>query len=140
MRKIEDVRRDNLARLREELGSVNALVERTGKAQSQISQWLNASAKSGSGKPRNISSDSCREIERACDKPDGWMDVEHTGVAAAETTEVVALRRMLAEASAEIRLLSVYRLANDAQREVIDGAVRIVIDQLSVVDILSGRR
>lgn len=140
MKKIEDVRRENLQRLRNEIGSVQALADRIGKSQSQVSQWLNASTHSVNGRPRTISSGSCREVEAAVGKPEGWMDVEHREFAAVQTSEVVALRKMLAETSGEVRLLSVYRLANAEQRELIDGAVRVTIEGLDLVDLLHRRK
>jgi hypothetical protein len=140
MKKIEEIRRDNLRLLRDELGSVKRLVEVTGKSQSQISQWLNASSHSVTGKPRVMSSGACREIEKATGRPDGWMDVEHTPLALVETTEASALRKMLNDTSSEIRLLSVYRLANADQRELIDGAVRLVIEQLDIPALLTVRK
>jgi transcriptional regulator with XRE-family HTH domain len=139
MKKIEDVRRDNLRRLRDEIGSVQELADRLGKSQSQVSQWLNASTHSLSGKPRTISSASCREVELALNKPEGWMDVEHQDLAAVETTQVVAIRKMLSDASDEVRLLSVYRLANTDQRKIIDSAVRLVIEGLDIADLFRGR-
>lgn len=139
MKKIEDVRRENLQRLRDELGSVQVLADRIGKSQSQVSQWLNASVHSASGKPRTISSGSCREVEKALGRPEGWMDVEHQDLAVVQTSEVVELRKILKDTSSEVRLLSVYRLANADQRELIDGAVRLVIEQLDLVGLLSGR-
>jgi hypothetical protein len=140
MKKIEEIRRDNLRHLRDELGSVKRLVEVTGKSQSQISQWLNASAHSATGKPRVMSSGACREIEKATGRPDGWMDVEHAPLTLVESTEAGALRKMLNDTSSEIRLLSVYRLANSDQRELIDGAVRLVIEQLDIAGLLSIRK
>jgi transcriptional regulator with XRE-family HTH domain len=140
MKKIEEIRRDNLQRLRDELGSVKQLVEVTGKSQSQISQWLNGSAHSVTGKPRVISSGACREIEKATGKPDGWMDVEQTSLTLVEPTEATALRKLLNETSSEIRLLSVYRLASADQRELIDGAVRLVIEQLDIPALFSVRK
>jgi transcriptional regulator with XRE-family HTH domain len=140
MKKIEDVRRENLQRLREEIGSVGELAEKLGKSQSQVSQWLNASTHSSSGKRRTISSGSCREIEKAFGRPDGWMDIEHVPLALAETSEANALRAILADASADLRLLSVYRLANADQREIIDSAVRLVIEKLDIVGALHNRK
>lgn len=140
MKKIEDIRRDNLRRLRDELGSVQELAERIGKSQSQVSQWLNASTHSASGKPRTVSSGSCREIEKALGRPDGWMDAEHNGLTVVETSEATALRKILNDAAADLRLLSVYRLANAAQRELIDGAVRAVVEQLDIVSLLNQRK
>ena len=140
MKKIEDVRRDNLRRLRDELGGVQALADRIGKGQPQVSQWLNASTHSVTGKPRTISSASCREIERALGKPDGWMDAEHIPLTLVQSNEATTLRKILAEASAEVRLVSVYNLANADQRELIDSAVRLVIEKLDIVAALQRRQ
>jgi len=140
MKKIEDVRRDNLRRLRDELGGVQELADRLGKSQSQISQWLNASVHSATGKPRTISSGSCRELERILQKPEGWMDVEHVALTTVQSNEATALRKILADTSADVRLLSVYNLANADQRELIDSAVRLVIEKLDIVTALQGRK
>lgn len=139
MKTIEDVRRDNLRRLRDEFGSVQELADRIGKSSSQVSQWLNASAHSTSGKPRTISSGSCREIEKSVGRSEGWMDVEHQEIAAVETSEAAQLRKILHDTSTDIRLLSVYRLANSDQRELIDSAVRLVIEDLDLVRLLHSR-
>jgi transcriptional regulator with XRE-family HTH domain len=140
MKKIEDVRRENLRRLRDEIGSVQELADRIGKSQSQVSQWLNASAHSASGKPRTISSGSCREVEKALKRPDGWMDVEHQDLIAAPTSEAVALRKLFSEVSAEVRLLAVYRFASPDQRELIDGAVRHIVEQMDIVGLVNGTK
>ncbi len=74
METIEDVRRNNLRYLVKKMGSVRAVADTLGKSSAQISQWLNASPDSKTGKPRNISTQSAREIERILDKPRGWFD------------------------------------------------------------------
>lgn len=141
MKKIEDIRRENLQRIRAKLGSVQDLAEKIGKSQSQVSQWLNASAHSSSGKPRTISSASCREIEKALGLADGWMDAEQDGTQTApQSPSVDALRAVLNEASAEARLLAVYRLSNSAQRESIDSAVDMVVAELDIITLLSGTK
>lgn len=71
---IEAVNRERLALLIKEAGSQRALSEKTGKSPAQISQWLNASKDSKSGKPRAMDSATRRELERKCGKPEGWMD------------------------------------------------------------------
>lgn len=76
MKTIDEIRRERLAILRKEAGGVGALAERLGKNFSQVSQWLNASLNSGTGRPRGMSDDVCREIEEKCDKPRGWMDAD----------------------------------------------------------------
>lgn len=74
---IDQIYRDNLRLLIEEVGTQEALSEKTGKSAAQISQWLNASKDSKTGKPRSMSRSMAREIERLCSKPEGWMDRAH---------------------------------------------------------------
>lgn len=77
MKPIDEIRRDNLAAIVAEIGGVTALAELLQKSVSQVSQWLNGSANSGTGKARGMRPSSCREIELACKKPLGWMDASH---------------------------------------------------------------
>ena len=74
MKTIEETRLTRLTMLKDECGSVAALAERTGHSQSQLSQWLNESKDSKTGKPRTIASTSCRSIEIRLGKDKGWMD------------------------------------------------------------------
>ncbi len=77
MKTIDEVRRENLSVLAAEAGSVTALAKALDRDVAQVSQWLNGSLNSGTGKPRGIRSSSCRYIEERCGKQSGWMDVEH---------------------------------------------------------------
>lgn len=45
-----------------------------GKAPAQVSQWINASKDSTTGKRRAMDRSTAREIERKVALPDGWMD------------------------------------------------------------------
>lgn len=74
MQSVDVTRRENLGLLIKEAGSQAALSEVIGKAPAQISQWLNASANSRTGKPRVMSNAIAREIEEKTGKPTGWMD------------------------------------------------------------------
>lgn len=71
MATVDDIRRENLEKLVKENGTQAALARRVGVSPNQLSQWL------GKGTARNISSDSARMIEAACEKPHGWLDVRH---------------------------------------------------------------
>jgi len=68
------------------------------------------------------------------------MDVEHVALTTVQSNEATALRKILADTSADVRLLSVYNLANADQRELIDSAVRLVIEKLDIVTALQGRK
>lgn len=73
MKSIELIRRENLHKLVTDFGNQSKLVAALGKSQAQVSQWLTAS-KMPSGKPRSISSDSAREIEKILGLAANWMD------------------------------------------------------------------
>jgi hypothetical protein len=78
MATIDEIRRANLGLLAVEYGGVGKLATQIGKSSAQVSQWINASPDSRTGKPRGLRSESCREIEIRCEKPEGWMDSPHT--------------------------------------------------------------
>lgn len=71
---VNDIRRKNLVALIDEARTASALGARSGISASLISQWKNGSPDSKTGKPRQISSESCRRIEAAMGKEPGWMD------------------------------------------------------------------
>ncbi|MGU9992910.1 helix-turn-helix domain-containing protein [Bordetella avium] len=75
---IDELRRANLAKLVEEAGGVGKLADRLERDPSQVSQWLNASKNSGTGRPRGMRSDTCRFIESRMGKPSGWLDTDHS--------------------------------------------------------------
>ena len=84
MKTIDEIHRENLQDLAREFGSVAAAASKIGCSSSQYSQWMNGSENSGTGKPRGMRASSARRIEKACDKPVGWMDRPRP------TTEVTA--------------------------------------------------
>lgn len=77
MKDIDAVRRENLARLVQELGSVVAVAKLMDRSESQISQLLNGSANSKTGKPRGMRKDTARRIEHVTGKSPGWLDTDH---------------------------------------------------------------
>jgi hypothetical protein len=77
VKKIDQIYRDNLRLLAEELGTKAALATRIERSASQVSQWISASKDSKTGKPRTLSAQMARHIEQKCGKPDGWMDQPH---------------------------------------------------------------
>lgn len=72
--RIDEIYRARLRLLIKEAGSQTKLAATIGKSPAQISQWLNASKDSRTGKPRSMDRNTARIIEAACKKPDGWMD------------------------------------------------------------------
>jgi SOS-response transcriptional repressor LexA len=80
MKSIDEIRRENLALLRSELGgSLRDLAARLERDESQVSQWMQGSKNSGTGKPRGMRSDTARYIEQRANKPAGWLDRDHSG-------------------------------------------------------------
>jgi hypothetical protein len=77
MSTIDQVYRDNLRLLIKEAGTQDALAAKIGKSAAQLSQWVNASKDSKTGKPRVLSRQMARHIEKKMGKPDGWMDRPH---------------------------------------------------------------
>jgi|GEM_PF-1909506 len=86
MKLIDDIRRENLAHLREELGGLRPLAQKTERNDSQVSQWIQGSKNSGTGKPRGMRSDTARFIESKCGKPSGWLDADHANFSATGST------------------------------------------------------
>lgn len=77
MKDIDEIRRSNLALIVQELGSVTALAQRLERSDSQVSQLINGSANSKTGRPRGMRKETARRIEAAAGKPAGWLDVDH---------------------------------------------------------------
>lgn len=102
MKTIEEIRIERLQLLKNEYKTIAALASVLGKSDSQVSQWLNASPNSESGRPRSVSSDICRHIEEACGKPRGWMDNDPAMIS---LQDLNALIGALAGASFEHRRL-----------------------------------
>jgi len=96
MKTIDEIRRENLATLVGEAGSITALAKTLDRDVAQVSQWLNGSINSGTGKPRGIRSSSCRFIEEQCGKPSGWMEVEHVDAPSDKSFDVNVSPLMLA--------------------------------------------
>jgi SOS-response transcriptional repressor LexA len=84
MKTVEEIRRLKLAALIAEAGNQSMLSDKIGKAPAQISQWLNASINSKTGKPRVMSNAIARELEQKMGKPHGWMDQQDTSIANTE--------------------------------------------------------
>ncbi|MGC8732611.1 MAG: S24 family peptidase [Halothiobacillaceae bacterium] len=89
MATIEEIRQQNLAFLVAEYGSVAAVAEAIDRSPAQVSQWLNQSKDSKTGKPRGMRSGSARYVEDRCGKSRGWMDEPH----ASQDTDLITISR-----------------------------------------------
>lgn len=74
MKTIEETYRERLLMLSKEYGGQTELSKRIDKSPAQISQWINGSADSKTGKARSMKSDTAREIEVSLNLPRGWFD------------------------------------------------------------------
>jgi SOS-response transcriptional repressor LexA len=72
MMHVKDIRRRNLRVLARAVGGVTQLANRLEKSQSQVSHLI------GSNPVKNIGDKFAAEVERAFDKPLGWLDHEHS--------------------------------------------------------------
>lgn len=74
MDSIEVTRRKRLELLVKQLGTQAELANKIGKAPAQVSQWIRALPDSKTGKPRSMSKEIARDIERSLNLERGWMD------------------------------------------------------------------
>ena len=74
MQTVDEIRLERLQLLIKEHHTQAALARKIDKSPAQISQWMNRSPNSKSGKPRVMDGTTARTIEHACGKPVGWMD------------------------------------------------------------------
>lgn len=107
MTTIDQIYRDNLRLLVKEIGTQEALAEAIDKAPAQLSQWINGSKDSKTGKPRALSRATARDIENKLGKPEGWMDQPHAALRKAKpagepTNEVLQQLRLLAKLMPEL--------------------------------------
>lgn len=77
MKSIDQIRRENLVKLREEAGSQRALAAKLERDESQVSQWSLGSTHSATGKQRGMRTETARYIEAKMDKAPGWLDMDH---------------------------------------------------------------
>jgi hypothetical protein len=73
MRPLREIRRDRFAELVKEAGGQSAAASRLEKDKNQVYQWLLDPDNPAS---RNISDRTARSIERAFERPHGWLDHE----------------------------------------------------------------
>lgn len=74
MQTVDEIRLERLLMLISEHRTQAKLAKVINKSPAQISQWVNKSPNSKSGKPRVMDGTTARDIEKACGKPVGWMD------------------------------------------------------------------
>lgn len=78
MKEITEIRRENLAKLRSKYRTLDEFAEACGISSSQLSQWINGSLDSKTGRPRGMRSESCRKIEEKIGISKNWLDTDHS--------------------------------------------------------------
>ena len=77
----KELRIQNLRLLVEEFKTADAVAQRAATAPMYLSQILNG-VPSSTGKPRGVGDALARRLEQGCAKPIGWLDKDHSVVAA----------------------------------------------------------
>lgn len=77
MKTSKELRHENLMRLIQTFGSIQAIADRLGKSHAQISQLKTKAKDSKTGNIRGMGDDQAREIEEKLGLARGWMDNEH---------------------------------------------------------------
>lgn len=88
MRDIDEIRRDNLRQLEDELGGPSAAAKQLEMSVAQFANLRDGAKDSKTGKPRGMRKETARRIEQAGSKPVGWLDQDHT---ISSSTEVVVV-------------------------------------------------
>ena len=86
MKTIEETYRERLNMLADKYGGQIGLSKLIDKSSAQISQWINGSPDSKTGKPRSMKSDTAREIEQSLGLPKAWFDQPIRDVELVENT------------------------------------------------------
>jgi len=76
MKKIDEIRRENLLKAVKMAGSATKLAQMADISAMAISQIKNQSPDSKTGKPKSMGDAIARKIERAVGKEEGWMDTD----------------------------------------------------------------
>lgn len=74
MKTIADIRRDNLALLAEEVGTMDAVADKAETNAVYLSQVMTQTPDVKTGRPRALGTKLARRLEVAFAKPVGWMD------------------------------------------------------------------
>jgi hypothetical protein len=93
VKKVEDVRRENLELLILEYGTMDALAAAAETSSVYLSQVRRQAVDSKTGRPRQLGARMARRLEAALPhtKPEGWMDV------ARSPQDIAAIKKLIAE-------------------------------------------
>lgn len=78
MESVDEIRHRNLLALIGRYPAQRAFADAIGRAPAQVSQWVTRATHSATGKPRGVSGEMCRYIEKRLELGRGWMDNDHS--------------------------------------------------------------
>lgn len=116
---IDEIRRANLKNLETEFGAPFVANE-AGMSLSQFYNLRDGAKDSKTGKPRGMRKDTARRFETACEKPIGWLDINHHDSPEINKPTHIANQEISPyELSIDdaITLLELYRQADKSDRE-----------------------
>lgn len=95
MKDIDQIRRDNMVILQNEVGGPTAAAARIGWDQSQWSNLKNGAADSKTGRPRGMHKNTARKIELAFSREEFWLDTDHSAESNVEPAPDIVMSKLL---------------------------------------------
>lgn len=78
MKDIDQIRRENIKAIEDELGSASIAAKAIGMALAQFLNLRDGAKDSKTGKPRGMRKETAWKIEDGARKPRGWLDIDHS--------------------------------------------------------------
>lgn len=77
MKDIDEIRRENICKIEQEVGSAAILSNLVGMSYAQYINLRDGAKDSKTGKRRGMRKETARKFEKATKKPTGWLDIDH---------------------------------------------------------------
>lgn len=124
MKDIDDIRRDNLRILEQELGGSAAAARTLNMSPAQFINLRAGAKDSRTGRRRGMRKDTARRIEELAGKPTGWLDIDHS-YTAPSTERAGSVREEPAAYGAglsprERALIENYRALDDHAKSIVE--------------------
>jgi hypothetical protein len=131
MKDIDEIRRDNLRLLEQELGGPSEAASKVGMSPAQFINLRDGARDSKTGRPRGMRKATARRIEAATGKSEGWLDKDHSSALddkfSPEASDVV---RMYSLATEEKQAVVNFILNDRSLPEWVDSDARAYADSL----------
>lgn len=79
MKDIDEIRRENMRLIEREAGGTTEAATLCGMSPSQFANLRDGAKDSKTGKQRGMRKETARRIEASAKKPEGWLDIDHSG-------------------------------------------------------------